>query len=113
MATFTLAGEPFELVKSSRWTYKEAREFEQATGSTFVDLRLNREVLKSAATEQAILWISMRRVKPETKFSDLDSLSPSDIEWVDDDKDEPDEEPDVPPVVAEDPTSGEDSEPSA
>jgi hypothetical protein len=111
MATFSLAGEPFELVKSSRWTYKEAREFEQATGSTFVDLRLNPEVLKSAATEQAILWISMRRVKPETKFSDLDSLSPGDIEWVDD-EDEP-EEPDVPPVVAEDPTSGEDSEPSA
>ena len=112
MATFSLAGEPFELVKSSRWTYKEAREFEQATGSTFVDLRLNPEVLKSAATEQAILWISMRRVKPETKFSDLDSLSPADIEWTDD-EDDAAEQPDEPPVVPEDPTPGEDSEPSA
>jgi hypothetical protein len=49
------------------------------------------------------MWISMKRVKPELKFRDLDALSLNDIEVSEDEEEA--EEP------AEGPTSGEDSQP--
>lgn len=112
MTTFTLAGEPFEMVPTSKWTFAEARAFEKVTGFTFVDLRLDMSVQKSAATEQALLWISMKRVKPEMKFSDLDSLVSGDVEWVGDDDDSDEGEEDDAAEESADPTAGEDSPPS-
>lgn len=108
---FTLAGEPYELIPTSKWTFGEARAFEKETGFTFLDLRLSAQVQKSAATEQAMLWISMRRVKPETRFTDLDSLAPGDVEYEADDEDD-EAEADGDGEESADPTEGEDSPPS-
>jgi hypothetical protein len=97
MATFTLAGETFEFVRAPSLTFGEARSFEEATGFAFADLTDPEHLAtRSSSTTQALMWLSMKRVKPEVKFSDLDSLSLADVEW------ERDEEP-------EDPTPGEDS----
>lgn len=114
MATFSLAGEPFELISTSKWTFAEARAFEKATGFTFLDLRMDQQIRKSAATEQAMLWISIKRVKPETKFSDLDSLAYGDIEWQDDEDEQATEaaEPNEEAEAEERPTEGEDSQPN-
>lgn len=108
MATLTLAGESFEMVKPSALTFAEARSFESVTGYQFGDLLARRKpAVGSAATSQALMWLSMKRVKPELKFSDLDGLTLDDIQVSDDEEDEADEGGEA----AQDPTPGEDSQP--
>jgi len=85
MATFSLGGEAFTLV-TNKLTFAEARAFEKVTGYSFADLATNEQVGKSVASTQALIWISMKRVKPELKFTDLDGLPIDDIEWADDDE---------------------------
>lgn len=104
--TFTLAGEPFEMVTPSALTFAEARDYEKVTGFVFRDLLGGvSPAAGSAATTQALMWLSMKRVKPEQKFTDLDALSLNDIEVSNSDDEEPAEE-------DADPTPGEDSEPT-
>lgn len=79
MATFTLAGETFALV-DSKLTFAEAAAFEKVTGILFAEAMEDERLGRSALAIQATLWISMKRVRPELKFSDLDSLSIDDIE---------------------------------
>ena len=96
MASFTIGGETFDLV-DSKLTFAEARAIEKYTGHTFQELTANEAIRGSAASTQALIWVSMKRRRPEMKFSDLDDVAIDEIEWSTDEEPEPD------------PTPGEDS----
>ena len=87
MARFEVDGTEYELVESP--TFGEARAIEKITGRSFAAMGD-----KSAQTIdflQALIWISMKRVNPDTKFEDLDDLDIGVLQAV-----QQEEKPDVP-----------------
>lgn len=93
MATFILAGEKFELVQS-KLTFAEARAVEKFTGHTFAEIMESERLAKSTAVTQALIWVSMKRVRPEVKFSDLDDMPIDDLDWPEEEPEEASESPD-------------------
>ncbi len=95
MAKFVIAGEEFELVATDDLLFAEARAIQKATGVSLGSL-IDAEGDVDAI--QGLVWVSMKRRRPEMKFSDLDGVKVSSIEWIDDDEVE---------GVKADPTPGE------
>ena len=99
MAKFILNGTKYDLIQS-KMTFAEARAFEKVTGVKFQEFMQDQSLMGSLDVVQALLWISMKRVEPSLKFSDLDDLTFDDIEWGQGDEDEE-------PAAEERPTEGE------
>jgi hypothetical protein len=87
----------------SKFTFAEAKALERVTGHTFQQISGDEEVRGSIDVVQALLWVSMKRVKPETKFSDLDELAIDDIEWIVDEAAAGEPDPTPPAEVAGEP----------
>lgn len=101
MTKFSVEGQNYELV-DSRLTFGEAAALERVTGLTFGEIQQQGTERASIAVTQAFVWISMKRVRPELKFSDLDSLAIDEIEW---EEQPPEAEPDpTQPADAEEPS---------
>lgn len=83
--SFTLDGQKYEL-DPQKLTFAEGRAVEKVTGSMFNDLIKT----PSLAVMQAFVWVAVKRVKPETKFSDLDDLAIADVVMDDAASAEPD-----------------------
>lgn len=81
MPGFTFDGEHFDLLSDSNLTFAEGRAVEKVTG------RPLSEQGDSLDSMQALLWVSIKRRRPETKFSDLDDAPVAAFAW-----DEVDEE---------------------
>lgn len=97
---FTLDGESYEL-DGARLTFGEGRAVEKVTG-------LPIKAVGAAAVEgsllatQAFVWVAMKRRQPTLKFSDLDDVVLSDVQFqADEDDDGADDE-----AVDSDPTRG-------
>ena len=84
---FTVDGEHFTMLEPDRMTFAEARAVEKVTGLSFTQIGGD-DV--SITTTQALLWVSMKRARPELKFADLDDVAPGSIEW---DEAEPEADP--------------------
>lgn len=86
-------------------TFAEARAIEKTTGRTMAEVM--RSGAEDVTTMQAMVWVAMKRQDPTLKFTDLDDMPISDIEWVPDEPvtDEPD-----PQVLGDEPEG--DSTPS-
>lgn len=104
MATFTLADESFDLVTADDITFAEARAFEKAAGFPFADVVAGGEPARTTAAFQAMVWISMKRVRPEMKFTDLDDLRWDSVDFV---ADEPGDSTEGGPEESPDPTPAE------
>lgn len=105
MSEFSIDGKTYQLVDSG-WTFAEARALEKVTGHTFKAISADPDVRDSIDVTQAILWVSMKRVEPETPFSLLNDLAIDAIEWgAEEDDAEADEADPTPPVEAGEPSS--------
>lgn len=82
MAKFKLAGEEFALLDVDGLTFAEGRAIQKATGVALGKLMQGAADGDTDLT-QALLWVTMKRRRPEMKFSDLDDVPMQDIEWVD------------------------------
>ena len=80
MTKFSVEGQNYELV-DSKFSFKEASDLERVTGFTINQIGSDPSVQGSITVLQAMVWVSMKRVRPELKFSDLDSLAIDEIEW--------------------------------
>lgn len=90
MATITLAGEKYELI-TSKLTFAEGRAFEKVTGQIFAEVTQDVRLFQRIDTQQALIWISIKRVRPEFRFEDLDSLQIDAVDWAGDEEEgEPD-----------------------
>ena len=69
MAKFEVDGVEYTLVDSP--TFGEAKAIEKASGCVFAAMDGKNQPI---AFMQALVWISMKRVKPEIRFEDLDDL---------------------------------------
>lgn len=78
---FTIAGEAFELLDVDSLTFAEGRAIQKATG---VPMGRLMEGAADGDTDltQALIWVTMKRRRPEMKFADLDDVPMVDIEWV-------------------------------
>lgn len=81
MSEFIVQGETYQMIDPSKVTFAEADAIERTTGHTFQQIQGDDAVSGSARVIQALLWVSMKRAKPELKFSDLNDLAFGDIEW--------------------------------
>lgn len=72
--SFTLDGQKYEL-DPQKLTFAEGRAVEKVTGLLFNDMIKT----PSLAVMQAFVWVAIKRLKPETKFSDLDDLAIADV----------------------------------
>lgn len=81
MPKFTIGGEEFTLLTTDDLLFAEARAIQKATGATLGALI---ESEGDSDTIQALVWVSMKRVRPEMKFSDLDEIPVSSVEFFDD-----------------------------
>lgn len=97
---FKIAGEEFALVDVDSLTFAEGRAIQKATGAPMGKLM---EAASDGDTDltQALIWVTMKRRRPEMKFSDLDDVPMVDIEWLDED------------VEPSDPTEGETNSPES
>lgn len=75
MPGFTFEGEHFDLLDDASLTFAEGRAVEKVTGRPLSD---QGEALDSM---QALLWVSIKRRRPETKFSDLDDAPITAFAW--------------------------------
>jgi len=81
MSEFIVDGRTYQMVES-KFTFAEGKAIERVTGHTFQRIFRDEELRESLDVLQALIWVSMKRVTPELKFSDLESLAIDDIEWV-------------------------------
>lgn len=111
---FTIEGKTYELAQS-KVTFAEAKAIERVTGHTFQEIRSSKDVAESIDVQQAMYWISMKRVDPTLAFSDLDDIAMDEIEFPEEpessDPTEPVEAPE--PVAAELPQVDEPTAPEA
>lgn len=94
---FTFGGETFDLLTIADLTFAEGRAIQKATGAKVGEFSGD-----DAGVVQGLLWVSMKRRKPELRFADLDDVPMSAIG-------EPDEEDEDEP----DPTEGEENSPTS
>lgn len=102
MSEFIVDGQTYQMV-DSKFTFAEASALEKVTGHTFQEISAQDSVRGSISVVQALIWVSMKRVKPELKFADLNDLPIDDIEWVPDE--EPAADPQLPAEEAGEPSS--------
>lgn len=76
LISFTLNGEQFS-VDLGKLTFAEGRAIESRTGDSLTD-SMNK---KDLTFIQAVVWVSMKRSKPGTLFSDLDNVPIADVEF--------------------------------
>ncbi len=100
MSSFTVNGTTYDMV-DSKFTFAEAAAIERVTGHTFAEVTSDESLRGSVRVVQAFIWVSIKRVEPTTKFSDLDDMAIDDIVFDD------------PAVVESDPTQPSDPEPVA
>jgi hypothetical protein len=93
---FVVDGEKFDF-DESKLTFAEARAMEKQTGTTMAELA-DGGFRATAQSLQAILWVAMKRQRPNLAFTDLDNMAIGDIEFI------PDEEPAPEPETEADPT---------
>ena len=79
---FVHAGVTYEF--SSRMTFAEGRAVEKFTGHVIGELA-EPKVRGSSVVLQAMMWVAMKRVTPELKFTDLDDMSIDDFTFLEDD----------------------------
>ena len=79
---FVHAGVTYEF--TSRMTFAEGRAVEKFTGHVIAELG-EPNVRGSSVVLQAMMWVAMKRVAPELKFTDLDDMSIDDFEFLPDD----------------------------
>ena len=93
MPGFTYDGEHFDLLDDKSLTFAEGRAVEKVTGRS---LSQQGEEIDSM---QALLWVSIKRRRPEMKFSELDDAPISAFEWddVEDEQPDPTDAPDEAP----------------
>lgn len=82
--TVTAQGEKHS-IDLDRVTFAEARAIERVTGKDFGEVAK----AKSVVGVQALVWVTVKRRRPELKFSDLDDWAIADVE-LDWQADEPD-----------------------
>lgn len=75
MPGFTYDGDHFDLLDDKSLTFAEGRAVEKVTGRPLSE---QGEALDSM---QALLWVSIKRRRPELKFSDLDDAPVSAFAW--------------------------------
>jgi hypothetical protein len=75
MPGFTFDGEHFDLLDDTSLTFAEGRAVEKVTGRPLSDQG------ESLDSMQALLWVSIKRRRPETKFSDLDDAPVAAFAW--------------------------------
>lgn len=80
MSEFVIDGETYQMVGVDKLTFAEGDAIERVTGSTLDEI--GGEGSTPTRVVQALLWVSMKRRKPELKFSDLADLVIGDIEWI-------------------------------
>lgn len=80
MAHFTFGGERFELLE--RFTFAEGRALEKVTGYSGEQIVTDPAVRGRFDVMQALIWVSIKRRRPEFKFSDLDDVAVEDIDWA-------------------------------
>lgn len=80
MAGFTFDGDHFDLLDDSNLTFAEGRAVEKVTG------RPLSEQGEGMDSMQALLWVSIKRRRPEVKFSDFDDIPVAAFEWDDDEE---------------------------
>ena len=101
MPKYTVAGEVFELLSAEDLLFAEARAIQKVTG---VSLGALLESDGDVDALQGLLWVSMKRTRPDMKFSDLDEVPIGSIDYDDDGPE---------PEAAPDPTEGEETSPSS
>lgn len=87
---FTIDGETFELAQS-KVTFAEAKAVERVTGHAWLAINKDPELRSSTDVIQAMIWISMKRSRPELAFSDIDDVAIDAIEWDDESEEVPGE----------------------
>lgn len=78
MSAFTVNGTTYQMV-DSKFTFAEAAAIERVTGHTFQEVTSDASLQGSARVLQAFIWVSIKRLEPATKFSDLDDMAIDDI----------------------------------
>lgn len=84
MARFTYGGETYTLLSEDDLTFAEGAAACKAAGVKPRELDD-----ESFEVLQALIWVTMKRGKPELKFADLNDAKIGDFEFLDD-EDEPD-----------------------
>lgn len=87
---------------AEKLTFAEARAIEKVSGIRFAEIEQG-GIFANMDTLQAMVWVAIKRSRPGFKFSDLDDVPMSDIEFTVEDDDEPGDD-------AADPQSSADSE---
>lgn len=105
MTHFTFGGERFELLE--RFTFAEGRALEKVTGYSGEQIVTDPTVRGRFDVMQALLWVSIKRRRPEFKFADLDDVAVEDIDWAADEP-EPEAEPENPTEGEPTPSSSDD-----
>lgn len=72
---------------TERLTFAEGRAVEKLSGHVIAELG-DPNVRGSSVVLQAMLWVAMKRVTPELKFADLDDMSMTDFDFLEDDTDD-------------------------
>ena len=85
MSQFIVDGQTYQMVES-KFTFAEGKAIERQTGHTFQRIFRDEELRESLEVLQALLWVSMKRVNPELKFSDLENVAIDEIDWVADEE---------------------------
>ena len=98
MSEFKIDGETYSMIDPSKITFAEADAVERVTGHTFGAMQEDEDLMRSARCVQALIWVSVKRAKPEFKFSDLNDLPIDAIEWL---EAEPTADPSQPAVAGD------------
>ena len=86
MSEFKIDGETFTMLDPNKVTFAEADAVERVTGHSFGELQGSESLMQSVRVVQALIWVSVKRAKPEFQFSDLNDLPIDAIEWVEDEE---------------------------
>ena len=73
---FTVGDDPtrIPLLSPDRFTFGESRVLEKVTGFTYGQIVRDEDIQQSTVVNQAILWMSWKRVKNDLRFTDLDDV---------------------------------------
>lgn len=102
MSEFVVEGETYQMVGVDKLTFAEGDAIERVTGLTLDEV--GGDGSTPTRVVQALVWVSMKRRKPELKFSDLADLVIGDIEWPEPEAEDDDESDPTQPADAGDPS---------
>lgn len=81
---FTANGTTYEMDEASI-TFAEGRAIEKVTGQAFTEVG-NNAANGSMLAMQALVWVTVKRSEPSTKFEDIDDWAIGSIEFKVDDE---------------------------